>query len=47
MDAMDTKRMKCPRCPIKHYFGRLFLANERVTPCTNCGATLIPIERHA
>ena len=35
------KPLHCPKCPEKHYFGRLKLPGEKDAPCPNCGTTLV------
>ena len=35
------KPLHCPKCPEKHYYGKLKLPGERDTPCPNCGTTLV------
>jgi len=31
----------CPKCPPKHFFGKLKLPGEKAVPCPNCGTKLV------
>lgn len=42
-----SRPMKCPKCPVKNYYGALLLPNHSGPDltCPNCSTVLVPVRR--